>query len=139
MKWGFISITNFYEIFKGTMNQTIFTIDAYLALFVVLINLVFAILILVRTSCTTLYLVFFFACLIILSFNGPENNFGKPVIISILSTNARFQSSNNPGIGRIMISFLSRSTCRASRNLDNWIDAAAYCDLAGYLESKESE
>jgi PAS domain S-box-containing protein len=45
------------------MNQTIFTIDAYLALFVVLINLVFAILILVRTSRTTFYLVFFFACL----------------------------------------------------------------------------
>jgi PAS domain S-box-containing protein len=63
MRWGFISITNFYEIFKGTMNQTILTIDAYLALFVVLINLVFAILILVRTSRTTLYLVFFFACL----------------------------------------------------------------------------
>jgi PAS domain S-box-containing protein len=45
------------------MDQTIFTIDAYLALFVVLINLVFAILILVRTSRTTLYLIFFFICL----------------------------------------------------------------------------
>ena len=45
------------------MNQTILTIDAYLALFVVLINLVFAILILVRTSRTTLYLIFFFVCL----------------------------------------------------------------------------
>jgi PAS domain S-box-containing protein len=45
------------------MNQTILTIDAYLALFVVLINLVFAILILVRTSRNTLYLVFFFVCL----------------------------------------------------------------------------
>jgi signal transduction histidine kinase len=45
------------------MNQTILTIDAYLALFVVLINLVFAILILVRTSRTTLYLVFVFICL----------------------------------------------------------------------------
>jgi len=45
------------------MNQTIFTIDAYLALFVVLINLIFGILILVRTSRTTLYLVFFFICL----------------------------------------------------------------------------
>jgi len=45
------------------MNQTTLTIDAYLALFVVLINLVFAILILVRTSRNTLYLVFFFVCL----------------------------------------------------------------------------
>ena len=45
------------------MNQAILTIDAYLALLVVLINLVFAILILVRTSRTTLYLVFFFVCL----------------------------------------------------------------------------
>jgi PAS domain S-box-containing protein len=45
------------------MNQTILTIDAYLALFVVLVNLVFAILILVRTSRTTLYLIFFFVCL----------------------------------------------------------------------------
>jgi signal transduction histidine kinase len=45
------------------MNQMILTIDAYLALFVVLINLVFAILILVRTSRTTLYLIFFFVCL----------------------------------------------------------------------------
>jgi len=45
------------------MKQTILTIDAYLALFVVLVNLVFAILILVRTSRNTLYLVFFFVCL----------------------------------------------------------------------------
>jgi PAS domain S-box-containing protein len=45
------------------VNQTILTLDAYLALFVVLINLVFAILILVRTSRTTLYLVFLFVCL----------------------------------------------------------------------------
>jgi PAS domain S-box-containing protein len=46
-----------------SLNQTILTIDAYLALFVVLINLIFGILILVRTSRTTLYLVFFFICL----------------------------------------------------------------------------
>ncbi len=45
------------------MNQTILSIDAYLALFVVLVNLVFAILILVRTSRTALYLIFFFVCL----------------------------------------------------------------------------
>ena len=45
------------------MNQTILTIDAYLALFVVLINLVFAILVLVRTSRTTFYIIFLFVCL----------------------------------------------------------------------------
>jgi len=45
------------------MDQTIFTIDAYLALLVVLINLVLAILILVRTSRSTLYLIFFFVSL----------------------------------------------------------------------------
>ena len=45
------------------MNQTILTIDAYLALFVVLVNLIFAILVLVRTSRTTMYLIFFFVCL----------------------------------------------------------------------------
>ncbi len=45
------------------MNPTILTIDAYFALLVVLINLVFAILVLVRTSRTTLFLIFFFVCL----------------------------------------------------------------------------
>jgi PAS domain S-box-containing protein len=39
------------------------TIDAYLALFVVLINFVFAILIIVRTSRTMLYIIFIFICL----------------------------------------------------------------------------
>jgi signal transduction histidine kinase len=45
------------------MRQTILNIDAYLALLVVLINFVFAILILVRTSRTTLYIIFVFICL----------------------------------------------------------------------------
>ncbi len=45
------------------MKQMIFTIDAYLALFVVVINFVFAILILVRTSRTMLYIIFVFICL----------------------------------------------------------------------------
>ena len=54
------------------MNQTILTIDAYLALLVVLVNLVFAILILVRTSRTTLYLIFFFVCLSNMIWNFGE-------------------------------------------------------------------
>jgi signal transduction histidine kinase len=45
------------------MNQMILTIDAYLALLVVLINFVFAILILVRTSRAMLYIIFVFVCL----------------------------------------------------------------------------
>jgi PAS domain S-box-containing protein len=45
------------------MDQTVLTIDAYLALLVVLINFVFAILILVRTSRTILYIIFVFICL----------------------------------------------------------------------------
>jgi PAS domain S-box-containing protein len=45
------------------MNQTILTMDAYLALFVVLINFVFAILIMVRTSRTMLYIIFILICL----------------------------------------------------------------------------
>ena len=45
------------------MKQTILTIDAYLALLVVLINFVFAILIVVRTSRTLLYTIFIFVCL----------------------------------------------------------------------------
>ncbi len=47
------------EMSGNAMDQTILTVDAYLALFVVLINLVLAILILVRTSRTALYLTFF--------------------------------------------------------------------------------
>jgi len=54
------------------MNQAILTIDAYLALFVVLVNLVFALLVLVRTSRTTLYLIFFFVCLSNMIWNFGE-------------------------------------------------------------------
>jgi PAS domain S-box-containing protein len=59
------------------MSQTIPTIDAYLALFVVLINLVFAVLILVRTSRTSIYLIFFFICLsnILWNFGDAINYF----------------------------------------------------------------
>jgi PAS domain S-box-containing protein len=44
------------------MGQTILTLDAYLALLVVLINFVFIILVLVRTPRTVLYSVFLFIC-----------------------------------------------------------------------------
>ena len=45
------------------MNQTILTIDAYLALLVVLINFVFVTLVVVRTSRTIIYITFLFICL----------------------------------------------------------------------------
>jgi signal transduction histidine kinase len=45
------------------MNQAILTLDAYLALLVVLINFVLAILILVRSSRAMLYIIFVFICL----------------------------------------------------------------------------
>ena len=59
------------------MNQTILTIDAYFALLVVLINLVFAVLVLVRTSRTPLYLIFFSVCLsnILWNFGDAINYF----------------------------------------------------------------
>jgi PAS domain S-box-containing protein len=56
------------------VHSTILTTDAYLALFVVLINLVLAILILVRTSRTALYLIFFF-----ISVSNILWNFGDAV------------------------------------------------------------
>jgi PAS domain S-box-containing protein len=45
------------------VNQTILTLDAYIALLVVLINFVFAILIVVRTPRTILYAIFLFICI----------------------------------------------------------------------------
>ncbi len=45
------------------MNQTILTLDAYVALLAVLINFVFAILIVVRTPRTILYTIFLFICI----------------------------------------------------------------------------
>jgi PAS domain S-box-containing protein len=53
------------------MDQTILTIDTYLALLVVLINFIFATLIVARTSRTTLYIIFIFIC-----FSNMLWNFG---------------------------------------------------------------
>jgi len=46
-----------------SMGQTILTLDAYVALLVVLINFVFIILILVRTPRTPFYSIFLFICI----------------------------------------------------------------------------
>jgi PAS domain S-box-containing protein len=47
---------------RGSMNLTILTLDAYIALLVVLINFIYAILILVRTPRTIFYSIFLFIC-----------------------------------------------------------------------------
>jgi PAS domain S-box-containing protein len=57
------------------MSQTILTIDAYLALLVVLINFVSAILVLARTSRTTLYIVFSLICLSNIVWNFGDSIF----------------------------------------------------------------
>ncbi len=44
------------------MNQILLFINAYLALLVVLINFVFSVLVLVRTSRTSIYIIFIFIC-----------------------------------------------------------------------------
>jgi PAS domain S-box-containing protein len=48
---------------RGSMNLTILTLDAYIALLVVLINFVYAILVLVRTPRTIFYSIFLFICI----------------------------------------------------------------------------
>ena len=57
----FIS-TNDERILDQQMNQTILTIDAFLALLVVLINLIFIPFILLRSSRTRFYIIFIFIC-----------------------------------------------------------------------------
>jgi signal transduction histidine kinase len=108
------------------MNPTILTIDAYLALFVVLINLVFAILILVRTSRTALYLIFFFVCL-----SNMLWNFGDA--ITSFSGNRFWFYLSLVGSGMLpalMFHFVNVLVL-AQRRRANWI-LMAYT-LAGFL------
>ena len=108
------------------MNQTILTIDAYLALFVVLINLVFAILILVRTSRTTLYLIFFFVCLSNILWNLGD-------AITYFSGNQFWFYLSLIGSGMLpalMFHFIN-ALVLAERKRANWI-LTAYL-LAGFL------
>ena len=51
------------------MNQIIFTIDTSLAFTAALVNLIFAILVLFRTSRSSLYLAFFFGCISLMVWN----------------------------------------------------------------------
>ncbi|MDH5769149.1 MAG: ATP-binding protein [Nitrospirota bacterium] len=51
------------------MNQTLLTIDAYVALTAVLFNFVFAVLLMVRTSRTIVYITFFFICISVMIWN----------------------------------------------------------------------
>ncbi len=54
------------------MNLILRPIDPYLALLAVLINLVFAILVMARTSRSTIYLIFFFICISVMNWNLSE-------------------------------------------------------------------
>ena len=108
------------------MIQTILTIDAYLALFVVLVNLVFAILILVRTSRNTLYLIFFFVCL-----SNIIWNFGDA--ITYFSGNQFWFYLSLIGSGMLpalMFHFIN-ALVLAERKRANWI-LTVYL-LAGFL------
>jgi signal transduction histidine kinase len=108
------------------MNQTILTVDAYLALLVVLINLVFAILILVRTSCATFYLIFFFVCL-----SNMLWNFGDA--ITYLSGNRFWFYLSLIGSGMLpalMFHFIN-ALVLAERNRGDWI-LTAYI-VAGFF------
>ncbi|MFX0080012.1 MAG: ATP-binding protein [Candidatus Hermodarchaeota archaeon] len=51
------------------MNQTLLTINAYIALVAALVNFVFAILVIARTSRTTVYITFFFICISVMFWN----------------------------------------------------------------------
>lgn len=51
------------------MNQTLLTINAYIALTAALLNFVFAILVIARTSRTTVYITFFFICISVMLWN----------------------------------------------------------------------
>jgi len=108
------------------MNQTILTIDAYLALLVVLINFVFAILILVRTSRAALYIIFVFVCL-----SNMFWNFGD---FAFFFTQERFWfylSLIGPGMLPALMFHFVNVLVLAQRRRANWI-LTAYI-LAGFL------
>ena len=108
------------------MNQTILTIDAYLALLVLLVNLVFAILILARTSRATVYLIFFFVCLSNMLWNLGD-------AISYFSGNQFWFYLSLIGSGMLpalMFHFIN-ALVLAERKRANWT-LAAYL-LAGFL------
>ncbi len=126
-KRDFASISELSQgILCNAMNQTILTIDAYLALFAVLINLVFAILILARTSRAALYIIFVFVCL-----SNMFWNFGDA--ITLFSGNRFWFYLSLIGSGMLpalMFHFVNVLVL-AQRRRANWI-LTAYT-LAGFL------
>jgi signal transduction histidine kinase len=108
------------------MNQTILTIDAYLALLVVLINFVFAILILVRTSRATLYIIFFFVC-----FSNMFWNFGDFIFFFTQELFWFYFSLIGSGMLPALMFHFINTLVLAERKRANWI-LTAYI-LAGFL------
>ena len=108
------------------MNQTILTIDAYLALFVVLINIVFAILILVRTSRLTLYIIFLFVCL-----SNMLWNFGDFVFFFTQERFWFYLSLIGSGMLPALMFHFINTLVLAERKRATWI-LTAYI-LAGFL------
>jgi signal transduction histidine kinase len=108
------------------MNQTIFTIDAYLALLVVLINFVFTILILVRTSRTTLYIIFVFVCL-----SNMFWNFGDFVFFFTQERFWFYLSLIGSGMLPALMFHFINTLVLAERKRATWI-LTAYI-LAGFL------
>src|SRR4030042_6996631 len=108
------------------MKQTILTIDAYLALFVVLINIVFAILILVRTSRLTLYIIFLFVCL-----SNMLWNFGDFVFFFTQERFWFYLSLIGSGMLPALMFHFINTLVLAERKRATWI-LTAYI-LAGFL------
>ncbi len=96
------------------MNQVISTIDVYLTLLAVLVNFAFLILVLVRTSCTTPYIIFVFICV-----SNMFWNFGDFMTYLIGSRNwyyfSRIGSSMLPALMlHFIISFVGSKSRRTT-------------------------
>jgi PAS domain S-box-containing protein len=114
------------EMSGNAMDQTIFTIDAYLALLVVLINLVFAILILVRTSHNTLYLIFFFICI-----SNILWNFGDAITYFSGTRFWFYLSLVGSGMLPALMFHFINSLVRPERKSNAWVSIAYI--FAGFL------
>jgi PAS domain S-box-containing protein len=108
------------------MNQTILTIDAHLALLVVLVNLVFAILILVRTSRATLYLIFFFVCL-----SNMIWNFGDAIFYFSENRFWFYFSLIGPGMLPALMFHFINTLVMAERKRRTWILTVYF--ISGFL------
>ena len=108
------------------MNQTILTIDIYLALLVVLINFIFATLIVVRTSRTTLYIIFIFIC-----FSNMLWNFGDFTYYFSRNPFWFYLSLMGSGMLPALMFHFINTLVSAERKRATWV-VTAYC-FSGFL------